>query len=421
MTTDWPGRVADTWRLEPLPESARDARELVLDALEEAGRCDLADAASLLVSELVTNAIVHARTTIELEIVAGPDGLRVAVRDGSPHLPVPRHYGRAATTGRGLELVDLLSDRHGTDTDPRAGKTVWFELGAPVTRESPTDDPAAAASAPEADLVVRLRGMPVRLALAWQQHADALMREHVLARWEADSAGAADDPGCVADDAAAGDAFSAVAAALEALGPVKGNPPNVDLDLPLRHEAVSDFAELDTLLEHVQAQAEQGQTLAPPTQPEVRVLRRWFCAQVRAQADGAAPEPWPGLAPESPPAAMPPVDWDPTAVRTATDAVVAADDVNRIVAASPAALDLLGWDDDLIGRRIAAVIPERLREAHIASFTLHLLTGETRILDREVSVPALRRDGTEVPVLLEVRRESAGEGRTVFLATFRTS
>jgi PAS domain S-box-containing protein len=114
------------------------------------------------------------------------------------------------------------------------------------------------------------------------------------------------------------------------------------------------------------------------------------------------------------------VEWDTSVVRTATEAVIAADDRNRILAASPAAFDLLGWDDDLVGRRIVAVIPERFREAHIAAFTLHLLTGETRILDREVAVPALRRDGTEVAVRLLVQRDSAAEGHTVFLATLRT-
>jgi PAS domain S-box-containing protein len=99
--------------------------------------------------------------------------------------------------------------------------------------------------------------------------------------------------------------------------------------------------------------------------------------------------------------------------------VVAADDVNRIIAVSPAARELLGWGEDLVGRRIVAVVPERYREAHIAAFTLHVLTGERRILDREVSVPVLRRDGSEVPVWLTVRRESSADGHAVFLATMR--
>jgi PAS domain S-box-containing protein len=165
--------------------------------------------------------------------------------------------------------------------------------------------------------------------------------------------------------------------------------------------------------------AHRGLTLAPPTQPEIRLIRAWICREVASQATGAAPQAWPGLPVDTPPPDAERPRWDAAAVSTSTEAVVAADDVNRIVAASPAALDLLGWDDDLIGRRIAAVIPDRHREAHIAAFTMHLLTGQTRIIGREVAVPALRRDGTEVDVLLLVRRVSAADGRPVFTATMR--
>jgi PAS domain S-box-containing protein len=98
--------------------------------------------------------------------------------------------------------------------------------------------------------------------------------------------------------------------------------------------------------------------------------------------------------------------------------VIAADDANRIIAVSAAAADLLGWEvGELVGQRIVQVIPTRFREDHIASFTDVLLTGTTTILDRTVRVPALRRDGTEVPVDLHVRREKAGGDRVVFVAT----
>jgi PAS domain S-box-containing protein len=417
VATDWPRQdVQRRRRLEPRPESARSARQAVLEALAEAGRDDLADAAGLLVSELVTNAIVHARTAIDLDVVAGPAGLRVAVRDRNPHLPALRHYGRAATTGRGLELVELMSDRHGTQLDGHDGKTVWFELGSHVGSDAPN---AEEVPAPDdvADLTVRLCGLPMTLALAWQQHADALLRELTLARWDPDG-----PPGGVppADDVAAADAFATVNAALEALGPVRDLPAYVDVPVPMSRDTAAHFRELDALLDHAIVVAERGLTLAPPTQPEIRLLRRWICAQAVQQAQGAAPEPWPGLPSELPAADLTAVEWDTSVVRTATEAVIAADDRNRILAASPAAFDLLGWDDDPVGRRIVAVIPERFREAHIAAFTLHLLTGETRILDREVAVPALRRDGTEVAVRLLVQRDSAAEGHTVFVATLRT-
>jgi PAS domain S-box-containing protein len=92
-----------------------------------------------------------------------------------------------------------------------------------------------------------------------------------------------------------------------------------------------------------------------------------------------------------------PAHW----VRVATEAVVAADEANRIVAVSPAGARLLGWDAaDLVGQRLTVIIPEPLREQHLAGFSRHRLTGEARIIGRSVELPALRRDGTTVPARL---------------------
>jgi PAS domain S-box-containing protein len=105
----------------------------------------------------------------------------------------------------------------------------------------------------------------------------------------------------------------------------------------------------------------------------------------------------------------------------APTATVAADEANRIIAVSPAALELLGYDgpDDLVGSRIVAIVPERFRQAHIAGFTMYLLVGRKPLLERPVQVPALRRDGTETDVEMTVRVERVGEGRKVFVATLR--
>ena len=406
-------------RLDPRPESARLARQLVLEALTDVGRSDLVDVVGLLVSELVTNAIVHARTPIDLEVVAGPVGVRVAVHDGSPNQPTPRHYGASATTGRGLELVELLSDRHGTDADPGSetgGKTVWFELGegrAGTTDPPPTPWPTDGT----AELTVHLIGLPVLLARAWQQHADALLRELLLSRWDDEGTGAAASAG---DDGAANDAFTAVASALEALGPPAALPARVDVVLPMRHETAAHFADLDAVMDHVTGLAEQGLTLAPATLPEIRLLRRWICGQVSDQAAGRPPGAWPGIPEQSSAPTRAAVEWDATEVEASNEAVVAGDDGNRIIAASPSAMRLLGWDDDLIGQRLLALIPLRFRDAHIASFTLQLLTGETTILGREITVPALRRDGSEVEVRLLVQRVNVADGRAVFTARMRS-
>jgi PAS domain S-box-containing protein len=260
---------------------------------------------------------------------------------------------------------------------------------------------------------VQLLHVPVALARAWQQHADALLREHLLASfdWETDSIEHLDR------QAGAGEAFNALADALAGFVDADDPPEHADIELRLTATQVAGFRNLDFLLDRAAAMAEAGELLAPPTQPEIRRLRRWMSDQAMRQAEGREAVPWLGLGTDDPLAQVRPVEWDPTPVVTAKEAVIAADDSNRILAASPAALGLLGWGAaDLVGRRIVAVIPRRLREAHIAAFTLHLLAGRTSILDRAVQVPALRRDGTEVEVDLLVRRQSAG-GRAVFVAT----
>ena len=104
-------------------------------ALRSAGclvhRFRLLDEAELLVSELVTNAVVHGAPPVTLSIDCdGTTGLTISVSDGSPRSPVRREAAPEATSGRGVALVDLLSDRWGVDLE-HAGKVTWFQLRAP--------------------------------------------------------------------------------------------------------------------------------------------------------------------------------------------------------------------------------------------------------------------------------------------------
>ena len=89
----------------------------------------MADAVVLLTSELVTNAILHARTHIELAVRCESATIRVEVDDRSPQLPVPEPAAVDATTGRGLTLVDVMSGAWGVE-ERASGKTVWFEVPA---------------------------------------------------------------------------------------------------------------------------------------------------------------------------------------------------------------------------------------------------------------------------------------------------
>jgi anti-sigma regulatory factor (Ser/Thr protein kinase) len=107
------------------PMSVTDARHLV-EAMLHGCPEHVASDAILLTSELVSNAVLHARTPFEVEVqVEGT--VRIVVRDGSSATPVVRHPAPDQLGGRGLLLVDTLADRWGFEVDA-TGKTVWFEI-----------------------------------------------------------------------------------------------------------------------------------------------------------------------------------------------------------------------------------------------------------------------------------------------------
>ncbi len=110
------------------PASAGAARQYVSSMLTNWGCTDLDDIAVLLVSELVTNALLHAGPgEILLTLTLGAEEFRVEVRDASQRAPQPRHYSSESGTGRGLMLIGDLASDWGVDPDAD-GKTVWFSL-----------------------------------------------------------------------------------------------------------------------------------------------------------------------------------------------------------------------------------------------------------------------------------------------------
>jgi anti-sigma regulatory factor (Ser/Thr protein kinase) len=115
------------------PETARRARRLVSAALNTWGIGELADAGTLIVSELVSNAIRH--TSCRLVRVSvrrvTNDLVRIGVTDKSHALPKMDLVTGGDETGRGLALVDALSHRWGYD-EMRWGKTIWAELSVPA-------------------------------------------------------------------------------------------------------------------------------------------------------------------------------------------------------------------------------------------------------------------------------------------------
>lgn len=111
------------------PTSAAAARRFVREVLRTWGCAREAVETILLgADELVTNAILHVGSDIDLVLRQLGNRLRVEVRDGSPRPPLRRVPAPDAECGRGLHLVDRLSDRWGVTHLDGGGKTVWFEV-----------------------------------------------------------------------------------------------------------------------------------------------------------------------------------------------------------------------------------------------------------------------------------------------------
>ena len=108
--------------------SATRARRFVEEQCAAWGFDAVLDDALLVVSELVTNAVVHGRSAAELRLVPARDTLRVEVADDGPAPPDPRLASADDEHGRGLFLIDLLSTAWGTEAAPGGGKVVWADL-----------------------------------------------------------------------------------------------------------------------------------------------------------------------------------------------------------------------------------------------------------------------------------------------------
>ncbi|MCT2591982.1 SpoIIE family protein phosphatase [Streptomyces sp. N2-109] len=117
------------WYLDPRAQTAGQARRLARRALARWGLEELTDAAELLVSEVVTNAVRYAERPITLRLLR-TDMLRCEVGDDVPQLPRLRQARATDEGGRGLYLVNRIASRWGA-TRLSTGKVVWFELALP--------------------------------------------------------------------------------------------------------------------------------------------------------------------------------------------------------------------------------------------------------------------------------------------------
>lgn len=423
--------VTTTVTLAADPRSVGFARRTLLDVMSRAGADDHVDDAVLALSEIVTNAFVHAGTDATLLVWSTAAGTRVEVEDGGGHLPVRRQYADTAATGRGLQLVAELTDRWGSQLRG-SGKVVWFELGDIRTPEVGyvVEEPAhGVESHPDVVLPVALREAPLLMHWAWQEHAAALLREYLLHVLD-------EDETILDRHAEASQALSLLSEQL----PVPQLPdradalmtdaiePHVTADEVLLHvplSAVTRFSTLDVLLRDAIREARKGQFLGPPTQPEIDEMRAWICEEVARQASGdAAVTPW--LARTDVRATLADqAHLTATYARLAEvdEPLLATDESSIIVAVSQPALRVLGYEQagDLLGRRVIVVVPARYHQAHIAGTTLNATHGRDNLLGVPLVVPMVRADHTEVLVSIQVEPERLDDTHRVFVARFRAA
>ncbi len=132
------------------PTSVTHARRFVLEHVHAAR--ELTDAVALMVSELATNALLHAKTAFTVRVRTSADEIRVDVSDDGDGTPAERNPLPHEPTGRGLKLVAATADAWGVVlATSRPGKTVWFTVQVPsrggqtgAAHERRTDGPRRA-------------------------------------------------------------------------------------------------------------------------------------------------------------------------------------------------------------------------------------------------------------------------------------
>ena len=137
----------------PVPEAVRSSRRFVVASLERLGVPDLVHDASLIVSELATNAVRHAQSPFRVSVDQSVDTVCISVQDVDEG-QAEQHLGDGdehALNGRGMTIINALARRWGCDS-LHDGKVVWAELAV-----SPRRAPAPSSGAGE-DLAVRLTG-----------------------------------------------------------------------------------------------------------------------------------------------------------------------------------------------------------------------------------------------------------------------
>ena len=306
-------RVDRQLRLEGETHAVPRARRFVAETLAETVTAELLRDAQLAISELVTNAILHADSDVSVRVRGGAGGVQLEVADESRILPLRPQPSAEAMTGRGLTLVEGLASSWGVDLTEH-GKVVWCRLdpepsetsasadgGGPERQHLPADDllelwddaadGASASSGPTYS--VSVSDVPTDLLLAAEEHTDNLARELTLAAGGAEWQTAADvqaETAHLVETAIARFSAARKLVQAQAVAAAAHGEERVDLSLTLPAEAASAAEAYLAALDQADSHAKAARLLTLETPPAHRALRRWYVGaivdQLQAAADG---------------------------------------------------------------------------------------------------------------------------------------
>ncbi|NHC12445.1 ATP-binding protein [Motilibacter deserti] len=307
-----PSIADEALRLPPEAASVPAARALVRRCLAD-WAADAVDAAELCMSELATNAVLHARTEFEAAVSLLADRARLQIRDRSTVLPHQVVHSDRASTGRGLDLVTMLAVDWGAEQTDDGGKVVWCELSAHPALAEPDEEALLAAWGDDADLersekpigtagraddqrVALLLNYPLRLWVQEREHIGALLRECVLVH-EAAARGGSTAPRQLvelADRIATRYPTVHNRADAQRTAAFRRGETTLDLEYPLPEGVAEVVRAMRAVLDALDAYAADSALLTMQTPPVLRRLRDWTVDELTAQAEGRAPRPWDG-------------------------------------------------------------------------------------------------------------------------------
>jgi anti-sigma regulatory factor (Ser/Thr protein kinase) len=282
----------------------KQARQWAAESCRTLGRDDLVEAAELGISELVGNALLHARAPIRLRMRGTHEHPRIEVLDGSHRPPTPPvrvapDGEHLSTIGRGLGLVAMAASAWGAEIE-RQGKVVWFEPAATIADEPTLEgdifdaDPRDNGGTPIEDgLPIVFRDLPVTLYAASFVHHQELRRElRLLALAHGETYPIASSISRVFrsfdDQLRRSGGTSVLDAALEGEAATKAIDASLVVPPTLPHTA----SRMIDMLELADTFCRSERLLSLATSPELRAFRRWYLGEFVRQGDGEAPIPW---------------------------------------------------------------------------------------------------------------------------------